>query len=348
MTTTGESRTIIERERAAALGRIASAPGLAELDAAEVAALGRKAPMSDLKRGIGALPEDDRRAVGRLLNEARVQIETALAARRTALAEGEESRALRADAVDVTLPGRTRAPGHPHPISLVWNRIVSVFIGMGYRIAEGPELETDWFNFEALNMPPDHPARSEFDTLYLEGSSLLLRTHTSPVQIRAMRAQPPPIYIIAPGRAYRRDAFDARHTPVFHQVEGLAVDREISFADLKGTLHAYARSVFGPSSRVRFRPSYFPFTEPSAEVDAVCPACEGSGCSTCSRSGWIELGGAGMVHPNVLRAGGYDPRAVSGFAFGVGIERAAMRLFGVSDIRQFWENDMRFLARFAG
>jgi phenylalanyl-tRNA synthetase alpha chain len=217
---------------------------------------------------------------------------------------------------------------------------------MGYRVAEGPEAETDWYNFQALNIPPDHPARSMHDTLYVEGTELVLRTHTSPVQIRAMQAQEPPIYVIAPGRVYRRDAFDASHSPCFHQIEGLAVDRGIAFSDLKGTLAAFARAIFGPNQRVRLRPSYFPFTEPSAEVDVLCMICEGAGCSSCGRSGWIEIMGAGMVHPNVLQSAGYDPEQVSGFAFGLGVERVAMRVFGVPDIRMFFENDQRFLAGF--
>ncbi len=348
MTDVHETTATIEREQAAALERIARAATTAELQEAEVHALGRKAPMSELKRGLGGLGEDDRRTIGRLLNEARVAIEAALAERRSSLAAREEETVLERDRADVTLPGRTRAPGHPHPISLVWERIVDVFVGMGYRVAEGPEVETDWNSFEALNMPEDHPARSGFDTMFLKDSTALLRPHTSPVQVRAMLAQPPPIYVVAPGRCYRRDAFDASHSPVFHQIEGLAVDRGISFADLKGTLAEFARAIFGPDERVRFRPSYFPFTEPSAEVDVSCPTCKGAGCSACGWSGWLEIMGSGMVHPNELRAVGYDPDEVSGFAFGMGIERIAMVAYGLRDIRWFFENDMRFLAGFPG
>lgn len=348
MSTTAEITQTIEREREAALERIAAASSTTELREAEGHALGRKAPMSDLKRHLGSLGEEDRRTIGRLLNEARNVIEAALAERLGALEASEEQAALAADRADVTLPGRSHLPGHPHPISLVWERIVEIFVGMGYRVAEGPEVETDWNSFEALNMPADHPARSGFDTMFLAGSTALLRPHTSPVQVRAMLAQPPPIYIVAPGRCFRRDAFDASHSPVFHQIEGLAVDRGISFADLKGTLAEFARAIFGPDERVRFRPSYFPFTEPSAEVDVSCPTCKGSGCSACSWSGWLEIMGSGMVHPNELRAVGYDPEEVSGFAFGMGIERIAMVAYGVRDIRWFFENDMRFLAGFAG
>jgi phenylalanyl-tRNA synthetase alpha chain len=348
VSTLGEMQQAVERERARALDLIGRAATIADLQDAETAALGRKAPMSEVKRSLGSLGEDDRRALGRLLNDARVAIENALASRRGELAALEEEAALASDGVDVTLPGRPCAPGHPHPSALVMERIIDVFVGMGYRIAEGPEVETDWYNFEALNMPPDHPARSEFDTMFIDGHPALVRTHTSPVQIRAMLAQQPPIYVIAPGRCYRRDAFDASHSPVFYQIEGLAVDRGISFADLKGTLATFAREIFGPDERVRFRPSFFPFTEPSAEVDVSCPTCHGPGCAACGWSGWLEILGAGMVHPNVLRAGGYDPEEVSGFAFGMGPERIAMVAYGIRDIRQFWDNDIRFLAGFSG
>jgi phenylalanyl-tRNA synthetase alpha chain len=343
-----EIQELIERESSAALQRIAAASSVAELQDAETAALGRKAPMSEVKRQLGGLGDDERKTIGRRLNDARVAIEEALAARRGDLEAKEEEASLAADRVDVTMPGRPFAPGHPHPSALVMERIIDIFVGMGYRVAEGPEVETDWYNFEALNMPPDHPARSEFDTMFIEGEPALVRTHTSPVQIRAMLQQPPPIYVIAPGRCYRRDAFDASHSPVFYQIEGLAVDRGISFADLKGTLAEFARAIFGPDERVRFRPSFFPFTEPSAEVDVSCPTCHGDGCSACGWSGWLEILGSGMVHPNVLRAAGYDPEEVSGFAFGMGPERVAMVAYGIKDIRAFWDDDVRFLAGFSG
>ncbi|MCA1834200.1 MAG: phenylalanine--tRNA ligase subunit alpha [Actinomycetota bacterium] len=337
----------VEREQVAALERIALSTKVAELEEAEIAAIGRKAPMSALKRELGGLSEEDRRTLGRLLNDARLTIEAALDGRRGQLQAREEEAALQHDSADITLPPRLRAPGHPHPISIVIDRIVDVFVGMGYRVAEGPEVETDFYSFEALNMPADHPARSGFDTMYLS-EGVALRPHTSPVQVRAMMEQSPPIYVVVPGRCYRRDSFDASHSPVFHQVEGLAVDRGISFADLKGTLAEFARALFGPEERVRFRPSYFPFTEPSAEIDVSCPTCHGAGCASCGWSGWLEIMGAGMVHPNELRAVGYDPQDVSGFAFGMGVERVAMVAYGIKDIRQFFENDMRFLAGFAG
>ena len=345
------SEAILERIAAArdeALARIEAAGSLAELREAEVAATGRKAPLSEVKSGLGGLTHEERPVVGRALQRAIGEVDGALTQRRLALETEEQAGALEADRIDVTLPGRALPPGHPHPISLMLDRIVDVFVGMGYRVAEGPEVENDWYNFEALNMPPDHPARSLWDTLYIAGAPTLLRTHTSPVQIRAMKQQPPPIYVIAPGRTYRRDAFDASHSPMFHQVEGLAVDRGITFADLKGTLDTFAREVFDAKLPTRFRPSYFPFTEPSAEMDVACPSCEGAGCAACGRSGWIELLGAGMVHPVVLKHVGYDPEQVSGFAFGMGVERIAMRRYGIADLRQLYDNDVRFLARFAG
>jgi phenylalanyl-tRNA synthetase alpha chain len=330
-----------------ALRGIHAAGSTRELNDVRVRALGRKAAMSQLKSRMGALDEGERRELGRMLNEARERIEAAIAEREAVLAAAEEAQALARDRVDVTLPGRRVTGGHPHPLALIEQRIIDVFVGMGYRVAEGPEVETDWYNFQALNIPPDHPARSMQDTMYVAGTDLLLRTHTSPVQVHSMQAQDPPIYVVVPGRVYRRDPFDASHSPCFQQIEGLAVDRGITMADLKGTLAAFAREVLGPKQQVRLRPSYFQFTEPSAEVDVLCITCEGAGCSACGRSGWIEIMGAGMVHPNVLRAVGYDPEEWTGFAFGMGIERVAMRALGVPDIRWFYENDQRFLAAFA-
>ena len=338
----------VARARDEALAKIAASSTPEELEQARVATLGQKAPLTQVKRGMGALSAEERPAVGRALQEALTAVEDAFALRRGALETEVESATLSGDRVDVSLPGRAVPAGHPHPISMTLERITDIFVAMGYRVAEGPEVENDWFNFEALNMPPDHPARSLWDTLYIAGTPTLLRTHTSPVQIRAMKQQPPPIYVIAPGRSFRRDAFDATHSPMFHQIEGLAVDRGISFADLKGTLDTFIHQFFGEALGTRFRPSYFPFTEPSAELDVACPNCEGAGCGACKRSGWIELLGCGMVHPNVLRAVGYDPEEVSGFAFGMGVERNAMRAYGIPDMRQLFDNDVRFLARFAG
>ena len=343
-----EPRSVISKAVEEAVSAARAADSVAALQDVRTSSLGRKAPMSQIKASMRDLVPEQRAALGKLLNEARETIEAEIASREASIAAAEEDAALAADRVDVSLPGRGRPAGHPHPLAMIEQRIVDVFVGMGYQVAEGPEVEDDWYNFQALNIPPDHPARTMQDTLYVEGSDLLLRTHTSPVQIRAMQAQDPPIYIVVPGRVYRRDPFDASHSPVFHQVEGLAVDKGISLADLKGTLAAFARAVFGPEQRVRLRPSYFPFTEPSAEVDVLCVSCGGDGCSACGRSGWIEIMGAGVVHPNVLKAAGYDPKVWSGFAFGMGIERVAMRALGVHDIRTFYENDQRFLEGFAG
>jgi phenylalanyl-tRNA synthetase alpha chain len=341
-----EHREVVAQALEEGLSQTRAASSSAELRDVRVRALGRKAPMSRIRAEMGSMSEADRREIGRLLNDAREKIEAALGARERELAVVEETQAFAQDRVDVTLPGRRLEPGHPHPLSLISDRIVDIFVGMGYEVAEGPEVETDWYNFQALNIPLDHPARSMQDTMYVAGTDLLLRTHTSPVQIRAMQAQDPPIYVVVPGRVYRRDPFDASHSPCFQQIEGLAIDKGLSFADLKGTLAAFARELFGPHQRVRLRPSYFQFTEPSAEVDVLCPNCEGAGCAACSRSGWIEIMGAGMVHPNVLKAVGWDPEIWTGFAFGMGTERVAMRALGIRDIRWFYENDQRFLAGF--
>ena len=344
-----EDRVVeVERARDEALAAISAARTLEELSEAEQAATGRKAPLSRIKSELGSMKPEEKPVVGRAVQLALNAVADAVTGRRGALEAESLAGDLARDRVDVTLPGRALPVGRPHPISLMLERITDVFLAMGYRVAEGPEVETDWYNFEALNMPPDHAARSLWDTLYIAGAPTLLRTHTSPVQIRAMQEQPPPIYVIAPGRTFRRDAFDASHSPVFHQVEGLAVDRGITFTDLKGTLDTFAREVFGKDLATRFRPSYFPFTEPSAELDVACPSCEGEGCAACSRSGWIELLGAGMVHPVVLKNAGYDPEEVTGFAFGMGVERIAMRAYGITDMRHLFDNDMRFLARFAG
>jgi phenylalanyl-tRNA synthetase alpha chain len=339
-------REIVEQARGSVLAQINTASSLADLQAAEVAAFGRNASMSEVKRRLGAASPDERKEIGRLLNE--VRVEAALAEARAKLEAIEETAAALRDRIDVTLPGRRRPPGHPHPTTMIMDRIVDVFVGMGYKVAEGPEVETISYNFEALNFPPDHPAHTMHDTLYIAGAPTLLRTHTSPVQIRTMERQPPPVYVVVPGRCYRRDPFDATHSPMFHQIEGLAVDRGISLADLKGTLLEFARAIFGPDQEIRMRPSYFPFTEPSAEVDAKCVSCGGRGCGACGRSGWMELLGCGMVHPQVLRNVGYDPKVYSGFAFGMGPDRIAMRAWDIPDIRMLFENDLRFLERFAG
>jgi phenylalanyl-tRNA synthetase alpha chain len=315
-----------------------------DLDEVRVKYLGKRGTLTQLLRALPGLPPAERPIVGKEANAAKAGLESELEARQ-ALLEGLERRArLAADRSDLTLPGRRVVPGALHPLTQVHDEIVDVFTGMGFAVAEGPEVELDFYNFEALNIPKDHPARDMQDTFYV-GGEVLLRTHTSPVQIRTMERQKPPVRIICPGRVYRRDA-DITHSPVFHQVEGLAVDRGISMGDLKGTLALFARELFGPDSRIRFRPSFFPFTEPSAEVDVLCFLCKGGGCRVCKQSGWLEILGSGMVHPRILRAMGYDTEEVTGWAFGMGIERVAMLRYGVDDIRLFFENDLRFLSQF--
>jgi phenylalanyl-tRNA synthetase alpha chain len=318
-----------------------------DLEALRVRYLGRQGALTQLLRSLGSLPPDERPVVGAAANAAKRELETLLDAR-LAEAVARETRARRErDRLDLTLPGRRPPAGVVHPLTRVHDEIVSIFGGLGFSVAEGPEVESDFYNFEALNIPKDHPARDMQDTFYLS-EDVLLRTHTSPVQIRTMRAAGgrTPVKIIVPGRVFRRDVADASHSPVFHQVEGLAVDRHITMGDLKGTLELFAREMFGPKSRIRFRPSFFPFTEPSAEVDVLCFMCGGVGCRAC-KDGWLEILGSGMVHPRVLRNGGYDPEEVTGWAFGMGIDRIAMLKYGVDDLRLFFENDLRFLRQFA-
>ena len=291
-------------------------------------------------RGLKDLPAGTRREAGAAANQIKASIEKELAEAEAGISAGP-----RAEALDITLPGCAAPPGRPHPLTLVRRQIEETFLEMGYTVEDGPEAETDFYNFTALNIPPDHPARDLQDTLYLEGGGLL-RTHTSPVQIHTMMKARPPLKIICPGRAFRRDTVDATHSPVFHQVEGLAVDHGISLADLKGTLLEMVHRLFGQRVRVRLMPSYFPFVEPGAQFDVSCFLCDGAGCRTCKRSGWIEMGGAGMVHPRVFEIVGYDPEAYTGFAFGFGLERLAMVKFGIDDIRLLFENDVRFLEQF--
>jgi phenylalanyl-tRNA synthetase alpha chain len=323
---------------------IRRAASRADLEQVRVQYLGKKGRLTEILRSMPGVPAAERPTVGREANAARDAIEAALAERLAAV-EGAERRArLATDRVDLSLPGRRVVSGSLHPLTRVLDEIIDVFVGLGFAVAEGPEVETDYYNFEALNIPKDHPARDMQDTFYV-ADEVLLRTHTSPVQIRTMLRQKPPVRIICPGRVYRRDA-DITHSPMFTQVEGLAVDRDISMGDLKGTLELFARELFGAQSRIRFRPSFFPFTEPSAEVDVLCFLCQGSGCRVCKQSGWLEILGSGMVHPQVLRNVGYDPEEVTGWAFGMGVERVAMLKYGVDDIRLFFENDLRFLAQF--
>ncbi|MFM7719228.1 MAG: phenylalanine--tRNA ligase subunit alpha [Actinomycetota bacterium] len=345
-----KARRTLEDERERGLGLIAAAGSLEDLDAARVALLGRKAPWTEIQRSLGTLEPDARRELGSVANAVRSALDAALDARRDELEGASEATLLEGDALDLTLPGRSPRPGSLHPLTIVERQIVGVFTRMGYRVAEGPEIEDDWHNFEALNIPADHPARTLKDSLYVDvpaDPGLLLRTETSAVQIRTMEAHEPPIFIVAPGRTYRREAVDATHLSVFHQVEGLAVAEGISFAHLKGTLEAFAHELFGADVRIRLSPDYFPFVEPGCQVAVSCFVCGGGGCRTCG-SGWIELLGAGMVHPKELENVGYDPERYTGFAFGMGIERVAMVRYGIPDMRLLVEGDVRFLEQFQG
>lgn len=320
---------------------------LPELDEIRVQYLGKKGEITNLLRGLKAMSDEERPRMGQILNKARAELEGLLAEKREALQHEEVASKLAHERVDVTLPGRSAWRGHLHPLTLTLDRVRRIFMDMGFTVEEGPEVETDYFNFEALNLPKDHPARDMQDSFYIT-DDILLRTQTSPVQARTMQAREPntPIRMIAPGRVYRRDADDASHAPMFTQVEGLVIDKGIRFSDLKGTLELFLREIFGDRVGVRFRPSFFPFTEPSAEVDISCIMCKGKGCRACKGTGWLEILGAGMVHPHVLEMSGYDPEQVSGFAFGLGIERIAMLLYGIDDMRLFGENDLRFLTQF--
>ena len=309
--------------------------------------LGKKGEVTALLKGLGKLSPEERPKMGALVNKVREALEGYIEETKAKIEAREMEERLAAEAVDITLPGRNLRQGHLHPLTQVNEMIESFFMKMGYTVAEGPEIESDYFNFECLNLPADHPARDMQDSFYIT-DSVLLRTHTSPVQARTLQSHEPnsPVRIIAPGKVYRWD-YDATHSPVFHQVEGLVVDKGITFADLKGTLESFLRHIFGEQTKVRFRTSFFPFTEPSAEVDISCCMCGGKGCRVCSHTGWLEILGCGMVHPNVLRLNGYDPDEVSGFAFGMGVERIAMLLYGIGDLRMFFENDTRFLGQFA-
>ena len=327
-----------------ALAEIAGARSTSGIEQVRVRVLGRSGELTALLRSLGAIPAAERPRVGQEANRAKREIEALIAEKVEALKSAERARTRSAECLDLTLPGRRVAPGAAHPVTRVQDEIIEIFEGLGFSVAEGPEVETDYYNFSALNFPDDHPARDMQDTFHVSRDTLL-RTHTSPVQIRTMKAQRPPVRFIFPGKVYRRDA-DITHSPMFHQVEGLAVDRHVTMADLKATLELFARQMFGPRSRLRFRPSFFPFTEPSAEADVLCFLCGGTGCRVC-KDGWLEILGSGMVHPNVLRNVGYDPEEVTGWAFGMGVDRVAMLKYGIDDIRLLFENDLRFLQQFA-
>jgi len=345
-------REELARLREAALAEIASCRAEAELEAVRIRYLGRKGSLTQVVRGLATVPPAERPALGALVNQAKEAVEAAVAAAGERLAAERLARSLAHERIDVTLPGRRRPRGHAHPLRLIEDEIVDLFVGMGFRVAEGPEIEDDYHNFAALNFEPDHPARDAQDTLFVaSGADVLLRTHTSPVQIRVMRAAQPPLRVVVPGTVYRRDDLDPTHSPMFQQVEGFMVDERVSFADLKGVLVHFLRRLFGPETGVRFRPSFFPFTEPSAEVDIACFRCAPAGaadpaCRICRGRRWLEVLGAGMIHPNVLRAVGYDSERVQGFAFGLGTDRIAILRYGIEDLRLFYENDLRFLAQF--
>ncbi len=336
--------TRIDSVMAEARAAVQAAEDAAGLDAVRVRYLGRKGQLTQLLRGLADLDPASRPKAGAAVNAAKADLAERIATRKQQLADELLTRTLAAEAVDVTLPGRPAAQGGLHPVSQTLARVQAIFAGAGYQIYSGLEVEDDYHNFEALNIPPHHPARAMHDTFYFDDGTLL-RTHTSPAQVHVMESQPPPIRVICPGRVYRRDS-DLTHTPMFHQIEGLVVDRDISFADLKGTVTDFVRAFFDQPLNLRFRPSYFPFTEPSAEVDVQCVRCQGSGCRVCSQTGWLEIMGCGLMHPRALEMSGIDPEVWSGFAFGMGGDRLAMLLHEVSDIRLFFENDLRFLAQF--
>ena len=336
----------IEELKNEAISAVEAAESTAELEDIRVKYLGRSAELTEIKKSIGTLSPEERKEVGRDSNLATREIEQNLASRTQELAATEREARLREEAVDVTLPGTEYPEGSLHPTQRIIDEVVDFFVGLGYRVAEGPEVETDYYNFTALNIPPGHPARSEHDTFFVD-EGLVMRTHTSPVQVRTMLSQEPPIYVVVPGKTFRRDS-DPTHTPMFHQIEGLAIDKGITLAHLKGTLAAMARYVFGEDVGVRLRPGFFPFTEPSVELDVSCFVCGGEDpqCKVCKGSGWLEMLGAGMVDPAVLEEVGYDSEEYTGFAFGMGPDRMAMVKYGIPDLRMFFEGDLRFLKQF--
>ncbi|KXG74382.1 phenylalanine--tRNA ligase subunit alpha [Thermotalea metallivorans] len=338
-------REKLEQIQLLALNEIKHAQSMQELEQVRIKYLGKKGELTAVLRGMGALTAEERPVVGQIANEVREAIEDALGRAVEDVKHREKNARLATETIDVTIPGKAPEIGCKHPLTVVLDEIKEIFLGMGFKIAEGPEVETVFYNFDALNAPKNHPSRDLTDTFYIT-DEILLRTQTSPVQVRTMERMKPPIRIISPGRCFRRDTPDATHSPMFHQVEGLVVDKNITMADLKGTLDLFAKQLFGIGTKTKFRPHYFPFTEPSAEVDVSCFKCQGAGCRMCKGSGWIEILGAGMVHPNVLKVCGIDPEIYSGFAFGMGLDRIAMLKYEIDDIRLFFENDMRFIKQF--
>ncbi|MBR1736897.1 MAG: phenylalanine--tRNA ligase subunit alpha [Firmicutes bacterium] len=340
-------RDKLEQIRQMAAEKLGKTPDLKTLEELRVEFLGKKGELTQILKGMGALSKEERPVIGQLANEIRESIESKIEETKKMLSEKEQEMKIKAETIDVTMPGKKHCCGHLHPMTQVIDNIKNIFIGMGYEIAEGPEVELAYYNFEALNIPKDHPARDEQDTFYVEGEGdFLLRTQTSPMQVRVMEKGKLPIKIIAPGRVYRADEVDATHSPIFHQLEGLVIDKGITMGDLKGALAVFAKELFGEDTKVRFRPHHFPFTEPSAEMDASCFACGGKGCRVCKDSGWIEVLGCGMVHPKVLEMSGIDPSIYSGFAFGMGLERVTMQKYAISDLRLLYENDVKFLKQF--
>ena len=318
---------------------------LETLEEIRIKYMGKKGELTAVLKGMGKLTPEERPVIGALANEIRQNLETEIESKKKTIESKLEEEKLKSEVIDITMPGKKTNVGKLHPMTQVMNTLKEIFMGMGFSIAEGPEVEYDYYNFEALNIPKNHPARDTQDTFYIE-DNIVLRTQTSPMQVRVMEKTKPPIRIIAPGRVYRSDTQDATHSPVFHQIEGLVVDKNITMADLKGTLERFVKELYGEDTRVRFRPHHFPFTEPSAEMDYSCFNCGGKGCSVCKGEGWIEILGCGMVHPKVLENCGIDPEEYTGFAFGIGLERIAMGKFNINDLRLFFENDMRFLEQF--
>ncbi len=335
----------LEEIRKTALDALQKASDMDALEEARIKFLGKKGELTAVLKGMGSLSKEERPVIGALANEIRSAIENHIDTKKAQIASKLEEIKLKSEIIDVTMPGRAQKKGELHPLTKVMDNIKNTFIGMGFEIADGPEVESDYYNFEALNIPENHPARDTQDTFYIS-DGILLRTQTSGIQVRVMEKKKPPIRIIAPGKVYRSDALDATHSPVFHQIEGLVVDKGVTMADLKGTLETFLKELYGENTKVRFRPHHFPFTEPSAEADVSCFACGGKGCGVCKGEGWIEILGCGMVHPKVLANCGIDPEIYSGFAFGIGLERIAMGKYGVNDIRLFFENDLRFLSQF--
>lgn len=325
--------------------KIKSVDSLADIDALRVAYLGKKGELTSVLRGMGALSAEERPVIGQLANVVRNHIEEQIATKTSEIKALDTQRKLAFQAIDVTMPSGFERQGTLHPINVVSDEMKDLFIGMGYTVADGPEVEFDYYNFEALNIPDSHPARDTQDTFYII-DNMLLRSQTSSVQVRVMETSKPPIKIICPGKVYRADNVDATHSPIFHQIEGLVVDKGVTMGDLKGTLEVFAKHMFGENTKIRLRPHHFPFTEPSAEVDVSCWTCGGKGCKMCKGEGWIEVLGCGMVHPDVLRRCNIDPEVYSGFAFGIGVERTAMARFGITDMRHLFEGDMRFLSQF--